>query len=219
MNDDELWAAIDAQRLRTADLLDTLAPAQWSCASLCEGWTVRDVAAHLTQQQLGPASVLRAVVRHPGGLNSMIHSMARSRSGQPTERLVAEIRGMVGSRRHNLGVTAWETLLDIVIHGQDVAVPLGLPLEVPPSVAAAVADRAWSYRATRRGRKKARVFGALLPDGYRLSATDAPWAAGAGPEIRGPALALALLLTGRRAGLARLTGPGAGRLAAELRTS
>ena len=32
---------------------------------------------------------------------------------------------MVGSRRHNVGVTPYETLIDIVVHGQDIAVPLG----------------------------------------------------------------------------------------------
>ena len=54
MNDDDVWAAIDGQRRRTADLLECpCRTRQWRHASLCPGWTVRDVAAHLTLQQVG----------------------------------------------------------------------------------------------------------------------------------------------------------------------
>jgi|GEM_PF-2965089 len=45
MNDDEVWAAVDGQRGRTADLLDQLKDDEWRQPSLCPGWTVRDVAA------------------------------------------------------------------------------------------------------------------------------------------------------------------------------
>ena len=45
---DALWAGIDDQRSRTAALLEGLAPEQWDHPSLCDGWTVRHVAAHLT---------------------------------------------------------------------------------------------------------------------------------------------------------------------------
>jgi hypothetical protein len=45
MNDDEVWAAIDLQRRRTADLLEQLSDEEWRQPSLCRGWTVRDVAA------------------------------------------------------------------------------------------------------------------------------------------------------------------------------
>jgi len=52
MNDTEVWSAIDDQRRRTADLLEQLSEGEWRHASLCPGWTVRDVAAHLTLQEL-----------------------------------------------------------------------------------------------------------------------------------------------------------------------
>ena len=57
MNPEELWAVIDTQQLRTADLLSELAPGEGDTPSMCDGWTVRDVAAHLTLQAmtLGPA--------------------------------------------------------------------------------------------------------------------------------------------------------------------
>ncbi len=206
MNDDELWAAIDAQRLRTADLLATLTPADWARRSLCEGWTVRDVAAHLTLQQLTLGDGLRIALRHPGDLNRMIQASARDRSAAlPTEQIIAEIRGMVGSRRHNVGVTPAETLIDIVVHGQDMAVPLGRSLPVPAEVAATAASRMWETR----GRRMAKVFRPLPYDGLRLTATDTDWSVGEGAEIRGPVLALLLLLTGRQVVLPQLDGPGA----------
>ena len=45
---DQAWRVIDAQRLKLASLLGQLSSGEWSRPSLCEGWTVRDVAAHLT---------------------------------------------------------------------------------------------------------------------------------------------------------------------------
>lgn len=202
--DDDVWAVIDLQRRRTADLLAGLSGEQWDHPSLCEGWTVRDVAAHLTLQQLGLGAALLSALRHPGGLNHVILESARDRAHRPADRLVAGIRATVGSRRHNVGVTSLETLTDILVHGQDIAVPLGLELEIPPEAAAVAAERVRSTGGTRT----ARVFRHLPLEGFRFVATDVSWAAGEGPEIRGPAAALLLLLTGRRAGLDRLAGDG-----------
>ena len=184
MNDDELWAAIDAQRLRTTDFLETLGPDDWAHRSLCEGWTVRDVAAHLTQQQMTIADGLRTALRHPGSLNHMIQESVRERSAQPTEQLIAGIRAMIGSRRHNVGVTPLETLIDIVVHGQDIAVPLGRSLPVPAEVTALAADRVWSYQASRRGRRMAKVFKPRPYDGCRLVATDTDWSGSWRPTPR-----------------------------------
>ena len=158
MNDDELWAAIDAQRLRTVTLLEDLTPLEWDRPSLCDGWRVRDVAAHLTLQQMTLGDGLKAMIRHPGGVNHLIHTAAvREANRRPPEELIADIGRMVGSRRHNFGLTARETLIDIVVHGQDIAVPLGRRLEVPPGSAAAAATQVWSYQASRIGRRIARV--------------------------------------------------------------
>ena len=80
MNVDDIWNAIDEQRVRTADLLEQLTDDEWSRPSLCEGWTVRDVAAHLTLQQLTLGQAIRMALRHPGGVNTMIRASARSRA-------------------------------------------------------------------------------------------------------------------------------------------
>ena len=204
MNDDELWAAIDTQRLRTADLLETLTDDEWSHRSLCDGWTVRDVTAHLTLQQLTLADGLKILVKHPGSLNRTIRASTRAKARQPAAQLIAEIRAMAGSRRHNFGVTANETLIDIVVHGQDIAVPIGRSLYVPPEVAATAAQRVWDCR----GSRLSKVFKPLPYDDLNLRATDTDWSVGHGPELRGPILALLLLLTGRAVVLPQLGGPG-----------
>lgn len=209
MNEDEVWAAIDTQRLRTVDMLESLSAGEWAHASLCDGWTVRDVAAHLTLQQISLGDGLRIALRHPGSINHMNRENSRARAGLPTERLIADIRGMVGSRRHNFGLTELETLIDIVVHGQDIAIPLSRELEVDPQAAAAAATRVWSDHLTRRGRWKMRVFRSVPYEGYRLTATDTEWSVGEGPEIRGPILSILMLLTGRLVCLPQLTGEGA----------
>ena len=212
MNEDELWSAIDAQRLRTADVLEVLTPREWERPSLCDGWTVRHVAAHLTLQQMTLGSALRGALRHPGSINHVIDASARDRARLPTSRIVAEIRGMVGSRKHNVGLTPYETLIDVVVHGQDIAVPTGRTLEVPPEVAATAASRVWADRNSR----KSKVFKALPYDGNSLVATDTDWSVGEGSEVRGPVLALLLLLTGRSVVLPQLEGEGVAALSERL---
>jgi uncharacterized protein (TIGR03083 family) len=213
MNDDQLWAAIDDQRRRTADLLDSLGEEQWDHPSLCAGWTVRHVAAHLTLQQQRVRDLAAFTLRNPRlvrsvTLNRIIHDSAVVQSRLPREELTGRIRATIGSRRHNSFVTPRETLTDILVHGQDIAVPLGLHLEVLPDAAAEAAARAWGTRST----WLASVFDKFPLDGYRLSATDVEWTVGDGPEVAGPIRALLLLLTGRGVALREVAGPGADEL-------
>jgi hypothetical protein len=113
-------------------------------------------------------------------------------------------------------VTYLENLVDVLVHGQDIAVPLCRELPSSVDAAAIAATRVWSYRETRRGRKTARVFRSLPYEGYRFIATDVSWSAGGGPEVRGPVMGILLLLTGRPASFSQLTGEGAARLAEQL---
>jgi uncharacterized protein (TIGR03083 family) len=209
LTDDQIWSAIDGQRGRVAELLESLTDEQWQHPSLCEGWTVRDVGAHLTLQQMTLARAVRLVLRNPShalDVNRIIHESSRRQAAAlSTEAIVAAIRATVGQRRHNVGVTLRETLIDNLVHGLDIAIPLKLDLEIPADAAAEAAARVRSYHGT----GKNRVFREIPLREFRLVATDHAWCAGDGPEIRGPIRALLLLLTGRPAGLADVTGPGA----------
>ncbi len=213
MNRDQIWQAIDAQRTSLADLLEQLADEEWLQPSLCAGWTVRDVAAHLTLQQLGPGATLGMMLRWQGSLDRTIQHVARLRAVTLTTRqIIAEIRGTIGSRRHTFGVTYLETLTDILVHSQDIALPLGRRLGIPPDAAAVAASRVLSMRwppPLPSARKMA---------GVRLSATDTSWSAGDGPEVRAPMAALLLVCCGRLAALPQLSGEAAPDLAARLST-
>ena len=125
------------------------------------------------------------------------------RAAQPTEQIIAQIRGTAGSRRHNFGVTHLETLTDILVHGQDIAIPLGRRHDMPAQAAAVAASRVLSMRwppPLPAARKVA---------GLRLTATDISWSAGEGPEVKGPMWAILLVCTGRLAALPQLSGEGA----------
>ena len=113
---------------------------------------------------------------------------------------------MVGSRRTAPFVSPVEPLTDVLVHGQDIAVPLGRARPVPPAAAAVSAARVWGTGFPFRARKRLA--------GLRLVATDSDWSAGEGALVEGTTGDLLLLLTGRTAAVGRLSGEGAQRLAA-----
>ncbi|MFC7572105.1 maleylpyruvate isomerase N-terminal domain-containing protein [Klenkia terrae] len=60
--DDELWRAAARERAALADDLATLTPEQWRRPSLCRGWGVEEVVAHLTAAaSLGRGAWLRSM--------------------------------------------------------------------------------------------------------------------------------------------------------------
>lgn len=206
MDSDTVWATVDAERGALADLLEGLSPHEWEQPSLCEGWRVRDVAAHLALSHSGVRDTAVAMVRAHGSFPRMIHDTAVAHAAAPPEQLVAEIRGLLGSRRHAPGTTRLEPLLDVLVHTQDVAVPLGRRHEMPRAAAAVAATRVWTMGWPFHARRRLR--------GLSLTADDVPWSVGEGAAVHGPIGAMLLLLTGRRAGLAGLSGEGVPDLAA-----
>lgn len=211
MRREEAWQVIHAQRTGLADLLDDLSGQEWRHPSLCDGWTVRDVAAHLTLQQLGARGAITMMLRYRGDADRAIRESARQRAvALSTGQIIAAIRDTAGSRRHNFGVTCQETLIDALIHAQDIAIPLGRHLPMPPAAAAAAATRIWTmhwpppFPASR------------VMQQFRVTATDTRWTAGHGPQVRAPISAILLLSAGRLAALPHLCGDGARELIARL---
>jgi uncharacterized protein (TIGR03083 family) len=208
---DRVWQVIDTQRLSLAGLLEQLSDEEWRQPSLCDGWTVRDVAAHLTLQQVGAGAAIAMMIKYRGNTERAIHDSACERAAAlPTERMIAEIRAMVGSRQHNFGVTYRETLIDILVHGQDIAIPLGRRHDMPPEAAATAASRVWTMRWPPPFPAKRKM------KGFRLTATDTPWFVGEGTEVQAPMSAILLLSAGRLGALPQLSGEGAPDLTARL---
>jgi uncharacterized protein (TIGR03083 family) len=205
---------VDAQRAAAADLLDSLSPEEWRRPSLCDRWTVREVAAHLTLQQQGPAATfaqLPTMLRARGDLNRALHDMAVARARALDDAaLAAAVRASIGGRRPNFGVTAYETLTDILVHTQDIAIPLGRAVAMPVEPAAAAATRMWTMHWPRPFPIKATLRH------FTLAATDTTWTAGDGLPVRGPMSALLLLTCGRLVALDQLAGEGLPALRARL---
>lgn len=209
MNEQQVWAAVDERRAALSELLAGLSADQWKAQTLCDGWTVRDLAGHLTMSGMSPRQVIGLALRHPGGTNRIIRnaSIALGQKSTP-EDLVHKVRATVGVHRTMIGLTCREALIDVICHTYDVAIPLALPIEVPAAQAAEAADRVVSYR----GRGSAKVFRQLPMNGFVLRANDYHWSTGSGLEVTGAMVDLFLLLTGRPARVGVLEGPGAERL-------
>ena len=203
MDREESWQAIAEERRALADMLAGLTPEQWESPSLCTGWRVRDVAAHVAITPLHPGlgSMLVGAVRAHGDFDRLNHDIAVRHAERAPERLVAELREHADSRRLPL-VTTWANLLfDVMVHVQDVAIPLGMAHPMPVVAARAGAERVWRMGWPFHARRRLR--------GLRVVATDVEWAAGDGAEVRGPIGAILLLLTGRAAAAApQLSGAG-----------
>ncbi|HEX7301336.1 maleylpyruvate isomerase family mycothiol-dependent enzyme [Lentzea sp.] len=199
MDDQRIWQTIDAERAAAADLVGGLTEAQWACPSLCAGWTVREVAAHLT---LGPrmtvGATLGAFARARGSFNRMVDRTARAEALRPTGEIVSQLRGIVGSRRLAPGQSLKNALMDAMVHLDDMALPLGVDHSMPIDAAVVAADDLWRMGFPFHARRR---FA-----GHRLVATDADWSAGEGAEISGPIGALVMALAGRTATIPRLTG-------------
>ncbi|MFD4637154.1 maleylpyruvate isomerase family mycothiol-dependent enzyme [Lentzea sp. NPDC058436] len=199
MDETRTWQTIDSERAATADLLTGLTDEQWSHPSLCAGWTVREVAAHLSlAHRIKAGTAFRAFVRARGSFNRMVDQTARDEARRPPADLVAELRGAVGLHRLAPGQTLKNALMDTLVHTQDIAVPLGIERHMPLDAAVVAADDLWRMGFPFHARRRLA--------GHRLVATDTDWAAGEGAEISGPIEALVMLLAGRTATIPRLTG-------------
>ena len=211
MDRDEIWQVVDDQRLSLAGLFDDLSADEWQTPSLCHDWRVRDVAAHLTLAQMGPLPAIGALLRARGNLDRMIRDTAVRQARLPTGEYAGLLRAMIGSRKKAPGITDLEPLIDVLVHGQDIARPLDRARPMPAPAAAAAATRAWSMGRPFHAERKL--------TGLRLAATDHPWQAGQGPVVEGPIAAILLLITGRPAALSQLSGPGTAALHTRLSPS
>ena len=181
---------LERERLRLADLLDSLTPEQWAGPSLCAGWTVHHIAGHATYPvRTGWGNGTVGLLRNRGSVNRAIDADAQARARLPREQLVAELRDNAASLHHPPFTKQIDPLLDVQVHSLDVAVPLGIDWPLDPEAACAAADRLWSLGFPFYARRRFK--------GRRLEAANAPWSAGSGAPVRAPVETLLLALSGR----------------------
>lgn len=211
--DDTVWHLIRDERLCLARMLAELPAAQWATPSLCAEWSVHHVLAHLVMTPAGEPrawAMTKALVCARGHLWRAGRDIAVAYARRDPQELVASLGETADVRTKPAFVVSHNILLDLVVHGQDIAVPLGLPKPVPDATAVLTLQRIWAMGWPFYARR--RLAGVNLQchgDPATDAVTNLIWEAGSGPPIRGAAGDLALLLTGRTgAALPRLTGPG-----------
>ena len=175
MDREQSWRVIAEQRLSLARLLEGLSDDEWEQPSLCAGWRVRDVAAHVAMapQVPGSGSILADGIRARGSFHRLNHDVAVRHAARPTSDLVAELRTHADSRRLPAVTSYRNILFDVLVHTQDIAIPVGrdapMPLEAARAGATRVWTMGWPFWAGHRLRR------------VRLLATDTDWSAGSGP--------------------------------------
>lgn len=197
---EQLWSLIHAQRDRIADVLATLDEQEWLTQSLCDAWTVRQMAAHcLETQTMTPPVFIGRFIASGFRFHVMSAKNVARHDAESTTQLLAEYRASAHRTTAPPGPSVtW--LGEAVIHGEDIARPTKRHIDVDPEALAMVADFTLKTTALLHGKQR----GA----GLKLTATDIDWSAGEGAEVSGPAASLIIALCGRKAGLDELTGDG-----------
>jgi uncharacterized protein (TIGR03083 family) len=193
---------IAAERRELAGVLDGLSAVQWEAPSLCAGWTVRHVVAHLTMpfRYSAPRFVLE-LARAGGRFQRMSDKVARRDAAMPAAQLIAAVRDNVGNPWKPPGGGYEGALTHDVIHTLDITSPLGIEPHFPAETIRAVLGSVTSPQARKH-------FGVDVA-GTELRAVDLDWCYGSGAPLLGRAQDLALLLTGRRVPDGALSGEGA----------
>lgn len=201
--EEEYWSAVRMVRLRIADLLESLSHEEWDAPSLCRGWRVRDVAGHLAVvPTITTWRMLRTAPRVGWNPNRINTRIATEEGSRPPDQITALLRRHAGERRTARALDTRNSLFDVIVHSQDIALPLGRGFAVPVADTRRGLERVWEMGWPFNAKKKLGAF--------TLQATDTDWRVGTGPEVTGPALALLLLLTGRTdAAAGDIHGPGA----------
>ena len=200
MTDDaDLQPVVAAEFLALADLLESAADAQWDTPSLCAGWRVREVIAHMTMAARYSEEEFMAELRRcEFDFGRLSNEIAGRDAGLPTSELVANLRSEVMQHWTPPGGGYHGALNHVVIHGLDVTVPLGVPRRSPDDTIRVVLDDLTQGDVHQH-------FGTNVA-GRSLQATDLDWSYGSGPALRGAAGDLALVLCGRTLPAGRVEG-------------
>ena len=203
MTDTDIRAEIAAERRGLAAVLAELPERDWDAPSLCAGWRVREVVAHVTMPfRYSIPRVVLGMVRARGSFDRMADRAARRDAASHTSaELLAALADNVDHPWKPPGGGFAGALSHDVIHGLDITVALGIERRVP-------ADR---MRVVLEGLAGSRSYFGVDLEGTRLVADDLDWTFGDGAEVQGSAQDLLMLVCGRRLPPGRLHGERAAR--------
>ena len=187
MTDPQAWVAPTYRSL--ADLLESAPDGTWDQPSLCAGWQVRHVVAHVTMPaRLTPEQFGAEMAAAGGDFGVLSDTVAARDATLPVEQHLAALRSPALHDWQPPGGGAAGALSHAVIHSLDVTVALDRPALAPEPALVSVLDQ---LTAANGG-----YFGLDLT-GLRLEADDAGWAWGSGEAVRADAGRLVALVAGR----------------------
>ncbi|WP_410561714.1 maleylpyruvate isomerase family mycothiol-dependent enzyme [Amycolatopsis sp. cmx-4-61] len=190
---------IAAERRELAVVLDDLPPAAWTAPTLCAGWRVAEVVAHMTMPfRFSTGRFVRELAKSGGRFNAMADRVARRETAELSrEALIASLRDNADHPWRPPGGGAEGALSHDVIHGLDITTALELDRRVP-------LERLEVVFAAMKP-KQVKYFGTEL-SGVALRADDLDWSYGTGTPLTGAAQDLLLVLCNRRLPAGRLRG-------------
>ncbi|HEY6295261.1 MAG TPA: maleylpyruvate isomerase family mycothiol-dependent enzyme [Streptosporangiaceae bacterium] len=202
----DIWPVIHAERKSLAGDLTSLTDEQWTTASLCDGWTVRDVLAHMTSAaNLTPPAFFATLIGSGFSFEKVqAKGIAAHRGDSPAATLTGFEKAETSVKHPPGPSNTW--LGEVIVHSQDIRRPLGIEHQYPAGAVVQVAD---FYKGSN----------ALIGTKNRIAsltlrATDTDWSYGTGPEVSGPILSLVMAMTGRKAAIDDLEGDGVATLRA-----
>jgi uncharacterized protein (TIGR03083 family) len=198
--DDHLWTLVHAERAALAEDVAGLGAEQWRHETLCGQWDVEQVVAHLTaaaslNQWQWLRSMLGARFRPDVHNQRRLAEHCGSTPAETLDRFRAVITSTTAPSSHTPAY-----LGEVVVHSQDIRLPLGLVRT--PSVDALTAVAEFFARRDFAVASRTRVAD------LQLRANDGPFASGTGPLVTGSTLALVMSMAGRVSYVAELDGPG-----------
>lgn len=203
MTEPDVFPLIAAGRRAVAGLLESLDEKQLATPSLCAGWDVRTVGAHLADAaapQLRESLV--ALLRAGGRVHrANDQSARRAARDRPVAQTVALLREHADSRFIPPVTGTRAPLTDLVVHEADIRLPLDLRYD-PDATAVRIA-----LEFITTGRPAGFVPRGRLR-GLQLVATDLSWSWGTGPTVTGRGIDLLLAACGRTVVLNQLHGQG-----------
>lgn len=131
----DAWEMIATERRRLADELEGLTDEQWATQSQCDAWDVRGAAAHIVSPfGMNFGAFVGGMIGAGFSLNRFaIKRTAKVAAGMTNAEIVKTLRDEAENRWTPPvpGIGPEIPLSEVIVHGQDIRRPLGLPCTVP----------------------------------------------------------------------------------------
>lgn len=197
---DSPWPTIHAERKALADDLAGLKDTQWQTPSLCADWSVHQMLGHIVATaKMSPPRFLGHFFGSGLNFAKMANKDIAAETANGPAGTLAELNAHLNDTSAPPGPID-AMLGEALIHSEDIRRPLGIKHEYPLDATVRCLD--FFKKSNLLIGAKSRIAGVTL------RATDTDWSTGSGPEVTGPAHSLLMAMTGRKAALDDLSGPG-----------